>query len=117
MSRTPSLPLSEVGVRGLLIEMGIRPYSVYEATYHKDVPAVQCRPLHMFRKYGLGFEVCQAEALEGRERLLIFAHSFVLPSGKPTRRWLRSWRFPTELDIAVTGHFEHEGLTPAEGSE
>ncbi len=104
-------------MRHLFAEMGIRPYSVYEATYHENVPAIQCRPLHVFRKHDLGLELCRGEALKGRERLLIFAHSFVSTSGKPTRRRLKTWRFPTELSIAVDGHFEHEGLAAAEESE
>ncbi len=104
-------------MRRIFTEMGVRPYSVSEATYHENVPAIQCRPLHVLRKYDLGLELCQGEARKGRERLLIFAHSLVSPSGKPTRRWLKTWRFPTELNVAVEGHFEHEGLTPAEESE
>jgi hypothetical protein len=104
-------------MRRLLIEMGVQPYSTWRATYHEGPRAIECRPLHVVRKYDLGLQTCQAEALKGRERLLIFANSFLLPSGKPTRRWLRSWRFPTEVNIAVEGHFEHEGLTPAEESE
>jgi hypothetical protein len=108
MRRTPSLPLGEAGMRRLLMEMGAPPYSVYEATYHDDVPAVQCRPFHVFRKYGIGLQTCQAEALKGRERLVIFATSFLLPSGKPTRHWLRAWRFPTEITIDMVGYFEHD---------
>ncbi len=104
-------------MRRLLSEMGVRPYSTWQAAYHEGPRAIECWPFHVFRKYDLGLQTCRAEALKGRERLLIFATSSVLPSGKPTRRWLRSWRFPTELNISVVGHFEHEGLTPAEESQ
>jgi hypothetical protein len=117
LSRTPSLPLGEASMRQLLTEIGVRPYSTWQASYHEGPLAIECHPFHVFPKYGLGLQVCQAEALKGRDRLLIFAHSFVLPSGKPTRRWIKSWRFPTEVTIAVVGHFEHEGLTPAEEAE
>ncbi len=99
------------------MEMGVRPYSAAEDKLHEDVPAVVCMSFHVFPKYDLGLQTCDAEGLKGREWLLISARSSVLPSGKPTRRWMRSWRFPTEVKIAVEGHFEHEGQTPAEESE
>jgi hypothetical protein len=101
----------------LLAEMGVRPYSAWQTTYHEGPRAIECRPFHVLPKYRLGLRSCVAEALKGRERLVIFATSFLLPSGQPTRRWLRSWRFPTEVNVSVVGHFEREGLTPAEESE
>jgi len=104
-------------MRRLLTEMGVQPCSAYQATYHEGPRPIECSHIHVFRKSDLGFRTCRAEALKGRERLTIFANSFLLPSGKPTRRWLRSWRFPTEVNISVEGHFEHEGIRPGEESE
>jgi hypothetical protein len=117
LSRTPSFPLSEASMRRLLTEMGVQPYSAYEAVQHEEMHPVECRHSHVIRKHGLGLQSCQVEALKGRERLLIFATSFVLRSDKPSRRWQRPFQSPTEINIYVVGLFEHEGLTHAEESE
>lgn len=100
----------------LVLAMGVRPYSVFNASYHDGIPAVECSRYHVYSKCHLGIQNCRAEALKGDERLLIFAKSFVLPSREPTRRVVTTptWKYPTELHILVGGHFEHEGTRPGE---
>jgi hypothetical protein len=115
-SKTPSLPLGHGEMWRLMRTMGVHPYSAYEATYHDGFPVVSCMRYHVARKYRLGIQNCRAEALKGNERVLIFATSLVLPSLEPTRRVISAsgWRYPTEVEIYVVGHFEHEGIRPGE---
>jgi hypothetical protein len=87
-SKSPSLPLDESGMGRLVLAMGARPYFVFHATYHDGIPAVECSRFHVYSDYHLGIQNCQAEALKGDERLLIFAKSFLLPSREPTRRMI-----------------------------
>jgi hypothetical protein len=101
----------------LLASMGITPYSVYKATYSDAIPAVQCGRLHQERKYHLALQTCKGEALEGKERLTVFATSIVTPADKPRTRGVVGFPYPTEVNIAVDGHFEHEGIRPGEESE
>ncbi|HEX4436625.1 MAG TPA: hypothetical protein VH061_07480 [Solirubrobacteraceae bacterium] len=113
-SRTPSVPLEGGGLQRLLETIGVRPYSVYNATYHDGAPSIQCSRFKIERRYRLGMQKCQVEALKGDERLAISAQSFVLPSHKATRRSIAPWKYPTEVRIAVIGHFEHEGIRAGE---
>lgn len=115
-SKSPSMPIDVPAIKRLVVAMGARPYSAYEAVYHDGVPAVQCSTYHYWHKYRLGIESCQAEALKGDERLLLFVQSFVSPTRGPTTRIVAqpTWNYPTEVNISVVGHFEHEGLQPGE---
>jgi hypothetical protein len=103
----------------LILAMGARPYFIHQATYGDGVPVVQCSRLRTYPNRHIALQLCQAEALMGHERLTILAKSFLSQSGKPTRRVIRepTWSYPTEVQIAVAGHFEHEGTRPGEEDE
>jgi hypothetical protein len=116
-ARSPSVPLGNAAMGRLFAAMGITPYSVYKATYGDAIPAIQCRPFHQERKYHLGLQTCKGEALEGKERLTVFATSIVTPADKPRTEGVRGFPYPTEVNVAVIGHFEHEGIRPGEESE
>jgi hypothetical protein len=115
-SKSPSLPVDDSGMRRLVLTMGARLDPVFAASHGDEIPAVHCMRFHVDRKYHLGIQSCKAEALKGDERLGIFVKSFVLPSRKPTRRVIAepTWVYPTEVDVIVAGHFEHEGTRPGE---
>jgi hypothetical protein len=116
-ARSPSVPLGDATMGRLLASMGITPYSAHKATYSDDIPAIQCGRLHQERKYHLALQTCKGEALEDKERLTVFATSIVTPADKPRTRGVRGFPYPTEVNVAVIGHFEHEGIRPAEESE
>ena len=99
--------------------MGMSPYSIYS---HQGIPATQCLPFDALRKYHrglthLGIKHCEGEALKGTERVLLWATSVLSASERPTIRTLPGYPHPTKLNVAVVGHFQHEGLTPREEEE
>lgn len=98
----------------LFASMGVTPYSVYKATYGDAIPAIQCQRLHQERRYHLALQTCRGEALEGKERLVVFATSIVTPADRPRTRGVVGFRYPTEVNVAVIGHFQHEGTRPGE---
>ena len=99
-SKSPSLPLGERAMRRLLAAIGARPY-VGRAT-REGVPAIHCGPLHGVRRYDLAVEMCNAKAVMGKERLVMFVTSWLLPSGKPSRRTpFPAARYPTEVHVSV----------------
>jgi hypothetical protein len=104
--RSPSIPLGDAAMGRLFASMGVTPYSVYSAPF--------CGRLRQERKYHLALQTCQGEALEGKERLMMFVTSVVTPSDKPTTRRLIGFPAPTEANVFVIGHFEHEGIRPGE---
>jgi hypothetical protein len=112
--RSPSDPLGDAAMGRLLAAMGVTPYAAYKAIYGEAVPAIRCGRLHQYRKYRLGLQTCQAEAMKGKERLAVFATSTVSPADKPTTRGVRGFPYPTEVNVFVIGHFEHEGVQPGE---
>jgi hypothetical protein len=104
-------------MRRLFAALGVEPYSVYEATYHKPMSAIRCAPTHRLRKFGLSLQTCRGEALAGDERLALFANSIVLggpTSARGATRTLPGWPAPSELNVYVIGHFLHEGFLPNE---
>jgi hypothetical protein len=98
----------------LFAAMGVAPYSTYKATYGEAIPAIQCERLHQDRKYQLALQTCQGEALDGKERLVVFATSIVTPADKPRIRGILGYRYPTEVNVAVIGHLQHEGAQRGE---
>lgn len=48
---------------------------------------------------------------------MVFATSIVTPADKPRTWGVVGFRYPTEVNMAVIGHFEHEGIRPGEESE
>jgi hypothetical protein len=118
-SKSPSVALDPHTMHDLILAMGARPYFIHQATYGDGVPVVQCSRLRTYPNRHIVLQLCQAEALMGHERLTILAKSFLSQSGKPTRRVIRepTWSYPTEVQIAVAGHFEHEGTRPGEEDE
>jgi hypothetical protein len=102
-SRTPSLRLSETVMRRLLAEMSVQPEP------EPGVP-IECSPLRMLQREHVSLRTCQAEGLRGKERVVIFVTSCLLPSGAPTRACPRKWwPSPTEVVIGVSGQIKHEG--------
>jgi len=116
-ARSPSVPLGDAAMGRLFASMGVTPYSVYKATHGDANPAIQCGRLHQEHKYHLALQTCQGEALKGKERLVVFATSIVTPADKPRTRGVVGFHYPTEVNVAVIGHFQHEGIRPAEESE
>jgi hypothetical protein len=115
--RSPSITLDQREMRRLFSGMGVKPYSVYRATYGEPVSAVECSTTRYMRKVRRSLQLCHGEALAGDERLSVSAHSIL--AGAPasphgSTRALQGWGQPTELIVFVVGHFLHEGLREGE---
>jgi hypothetical protein len=105
--RSPSFPLGAASMGRLFAAMGVAPFSLSN-------DASDCGRLRQDRRYHLAFQTCEGETLKGRERLMVFATSTATPADKPTTRGLAGFPFPTQVNIFVIGHFEHEGVRPGE---
>jgi hypothetical protein len=106
LSRSRSIPLDRAAMGRLVASFGVQRYSVL------GIDPIECFRTKHFDKPRLTLQACHAEALVGKERLILFVSSLVV-SGPDwvhsTTRTALNVPHPSEITVDVIGHLLPDG--------